>query len=301
MNLRSIITTTTILFVANDQKIITIEAFSTPNRRHHHHHHYHHNHNDHFGIAPRTTCAGEIATTAKSILRATSASSSSSCCRINQKIDLDSPKVVTADKLFERSGENKKVYCRCWKSNTFPLCDGAHVVYNKETGDNVGPLIVSAAVASAATTTTTAAAAMEETKGSEENEPAANPTMTTTTNGFATKLKSIISFRNKKQGDTRADAGGGGGGLTTRERLAKMGLSALLSYGWVSNMSYAVTLSLSWYLFSKKVSEPAAVAAAIDRTTRAQYFPSAVRYFLVWHENISILRRDDYHTDAFLF
>eukprot|EP01082_Thalassiosira_pseudonana_P003960 g2836.t1 g2836 contig12:891763-892215(+) len=41
-------------------------------------------------------------------------------------------------------------------------------------------------------------------------------------------------------------------GLTTRERLAKMGLSALLSYGWVSNMSYAVTLSLSWYGFSKK-------------------------------------------------
>ena len=37
----------------------------------------------------------------------------------------------------------KKVYCRCWKSETFPLCDAAHVAHNKETGDNVGPLIVS--------------------------------------------------------------------------------------------------------------------------------------------------------------
>ena len=37
----------------------------------------------------------------------------------------------------------KKVYCRCWKSGTFPLCDAAHVEHNKETGDNVGPLIVS--------------------------------------------------------------------------------------------------------------------------------------------------------------
>ena len=41
-------------------------------------------------------------------------------------------------------------------------------------------------------------------------------------------------------------------GLTGRERLAKMGLSALLSYGWVSNMSYAVTLSLSWFIHSKR-------------------------------------------------
>lgn len=37
----------------------------------------------------------------------------------------------------------KKVYCRCWQSGTFPLCDGAHMAHNKETGDNVGPLIVS--------------------------------------------------------------------------------------------------------------------------------------------------------------
>ena len=41
----------------------------------------------------------------------------------------------------------KGVFCRCWQSGTFPLCDGAHVKHNKATGDNVGPLIVAAAKA----------------------------------------------------------------------------------------------------------------------------------------------------------
>mmetsp|Transcript_18146 Transcript_18146/g.26848 ORF Transcript_18146/g.26848 Transcript_18146/m.26848 type:complete len:99 (+) Transcript_18146:16-312(+) len=60
--------------------------------------------------------------------------------RINTSIDLDNPKVVTTETLSE--GE-KKVYCRCWKSGKFPLCDGAHVKHNQENSDNVGPLIVS--------------------------------------------------------------------------------------------------------------------------------------------------------------
>lgn len=60
--------------------------------------------------------------------------------KINTGIDLDSPKVVTMEKL---EAGDKKVYCRCWQSGTWPLCDAAHVAHNKETGDNVGPLIVS--------------------------------------------------------------------------------------------------------------------------------------------------------------
>mmetsp|Transcript_24639 Transcript_24639/g.55502 ORF Transcript_24639/g.55502 Transcript_24639/m.55502 type:complete len:98 (+) Transcript_24639:31-324(+) len=59
--------------------------------------------------------------------------------RINTKIDLESKKVATTDTV--EAGE-KKVYCRCWKSGTFPLCDAAHVAHNKECDDNVGPLIV---------------------------------------------------------------------------------------------------------------------------------------------------------------
>ena len=51
--------------------------------------------------------------------------------KINTQIDQESPKVVNTDELA--AGE-KKVYCRCWKSGTFPLCDAAHVAHNKENG-----------------------------------------------------------------------------------------------------------------------------------------------------------------------
>lgn len=60
--------------------------------------------------------------------------------KINFKIDLKNSKVVDQERMC---GGEKKVYCRCWKSGTFPLCDGAHVDHNKISGDNVGPLIVS--------------------------------------------------------------------------------------------------------------------------------------------------------------
>ena len=59
--------------------------------------------------------------------------------KINNKITPEVPKVVTKEDL--KTGD-KKVYCRCWLSGTFPLCDGAHAKHNEETGDNVGPLIV---------------------------------------------------------------------------------------------------------------------------------------------------------------
>ncbi|CAJ1932948.1 unnamed protein product [Cylindrotheca closterium] len=60
--------------------------------------------------------------------------------KMNMKIDLDSKKVVNMEEL---AAGDKKVYCRCWLSGTFPLCDGTHAKHNDATGDNVGPLIVS--------------------------------------------------------------------------------------------------------------------------------------------------------------
>lgn len=41
-------------------------------------------------------------------------------------------------------------------------------------------------------------------------------------------------------------------GLTFKQKLAKLGMSVALSYGWVSNVSYSVTVSLAWYIFSKR-------------------------------------------------
>jgi hypothetical protein len=41
-------------------------------------------------------------------------------------------------------------------------------------------------------------------------------------------------------------------GLTFRQRLAKAGISVVLSYGWVSNMSYCVSVSAAWYIFCQR-------------------------------------------------
>ncbi|KAF6264120.1 hypothetical protein COO60DRAFT_1698413 [Scenedesmus sp. NREL 46B-D3] len=60
--------------------------------------------------------------------------------QINPDIKKDVEKVV--DMLKADELPKKAVFCRCWKSKTFPYCNGAHVKHNQETGDNVGPLIV---------------------------------------------------------------------------------------------------------------------------------------------------------------
>lgn len=60
--------------------------------------------------------------------------------RVNEMIKMECPKVV--DTVDIEDITDKAVYCRCWKSKKFPYCDGSHAKHNKETGDNVGPLIV---------------------------------------------------------------------------------------------------------------------------------------------------------------
>ena len=66
---------------------------------------------------------------------------------VNLSLKKDQTKVVDAydcneiEKLAEYK-DGKLVMCRCWRSKKFPYCDGSHVEHNKETGDNVGPLII---------------------------------------------------------------------------------------------------------------------------------------------------------------
>ncbi|XP_026472642.1 CDGSH iron-sulfur domain-containing protein 2 homolog [Ctenocephalides felis] len=59
---------------------------------------------------------------------------------INKTINKDNPKVV--DTIAIEDIAEKAVLCRCWKTKNWPYCDGSHGVHNKETGDNVGPVIV---------------------------------------------------------------------------------------------------------------------------------------------------------------
>jgi len=60
--------------------------------------------------------------------------------KVNLNIKKESNKVVdTCD--IEDIGD-KKVFCRCWRSKSFPYCDGSHTEHNQVTGDNVGPLII---------------------------------------------------------------------------------------------------------------------------------------------------------------
>nr|XP_058911206.1 CDGSH iron-sulfur domain-containing protein 1 isoform X2 [Kogia breviceps] len=61
-------------------------------------------------------------------------------CMVNPHIQKDNPKVVHAFDMEDLG--DKAVYCRCWRSKKFPLCDGSHTKHNEETGDNVGPLII---------------------------------------------------------------------------------------------------------------------------------------------------------------
>jgi hypothetical protein len=41
-------------------------------------------------------------------------------------------------------------------------------------------------------------------------------------------------------------------GMTFKQKLGKAGLSVVLSYGWVSNVSYSISVSIAWYIFSSQ-------------------------------------------------
>uniref|UniRef100_A0A8C3J8C7 CDGSH iron-sulfur domain-containing protein 2 n=1 Tax=Calidris pygmaea TaxID=425635 RepID=A0A8C3J8C7_9CHAR len=55
---------------------------------------------------------------------------------INLKIQKENPKVVNEINIEDLC--LTKAYCRCWRSKTFPVCDGSHNKHNELTGDNAG-------------------------------------------------------------------------------------------------------------------------------------------------------------------
>jgi len=60
--------------------------------------------------------------------------------RVNTTYMLDSKKVAETFNIEDLG--DKTVFCRCWKSKKFPLCDGSHGKHNQACGDNLGPVIV---------------------------------------------------------------------------------------------------------------------------------------------------------------
>ncbi|CAG5126421.1 unnamed protein product [Candidula unifasciata] len=63
---------------------------------------------------------------------------------INHIIRKDEKKVtdvVDVEDLLSMIKPGGKIsFCRCWKSQDWPYCDGVHKEHNKCTGDNVGAL-----------------------------------------------------------------------------------------------------------------------------------------------------------------
>ena len=46
------------------------------------------------------------------------------------------------DLISEVGDEGECKLCRCWKSESFPFCDGSHTAHNEACGDNAGPIVV---------------------------------------------------------------------------------------------------------------------------------------------------------------
>ena len=63
-------------------------------------------------------------------------------------------------------------------------------------------------------------------------------------------LSSLNPLKTKKNNDE----------VPLKEKLLKLGLAAFLSYGFVSNMTYAVMLSLAYFVFTSKTGEKCAHA-----------------------------------------
>lgn len=64
--------------------------------------------------------------------------------QINKDIMKEKPKVVEVVNVEDIPFKEKDrvCYCRCWRSKSWPYCDGSHNAHNTLTGDNVAPLVI---------------------------------------------------------------------------------------------------------------------------------------------------------------
>ncbi|XP_058791184.1 CDGSH iron-sulfur domain-containing protein 2 homolog [Phymastichus coffea] len=60
--------------------------------------------------------------------------------KINHKIQKNVSKVVNSVDIEDIT--EKAAFCRCWRSENWPYCDGSHGRHNTECNDNVGPLLI---------------------------------------------------------------------------------------------------------------------------------------------------------------
>ena len=57
----------------------------------------------------------------------------------------------------------------------------------------------------------------------------------------------------RKRFSSYIKGGGTDDGLTFKQRLGKMGLATVLSYGWISNANAMILVAAAWYVFSVQV------------------------------------------------
>jgi len=53
---------------------------------------------------------------------------------------VDKVGIKLLDQVAKEDGS--AILCRCYRSSTFPWCDGQHLTHNRECGDNVGPVVI---------------------------------------------------------------------------------------------------------------------------------------------------------------